>query len=434
MSFGREIGKRVGGALYVHRDAIVPISQTAERVRAAEQLAGDTAWNVAKIEKISVSLLQYESFDHDFPALLSATTVNLQSGSIKRTDYRGRHSPPILHRKELLLAPTDARLPRFRALTATAEEYGLFRDATKIGTRALWNAKLAAAGLTLREGRLVRADEEALQIARHRTAIIRRDLSQPMQLLMRAGIMSEQQSLFDYGCGQGEDVAALTAQGFNAFGWDPHHAPDGPRRPAAIVNLGFVLNVIEDSHERIETLKTAWQFAERALCVSVMVRGRVSTAGHRPYRDGFRTSRGTFQKYFDQQELRAFVAHATGQLPIALAPGIVATFRDKELEQEVLFRLRSRTFVGGALPRPPARARISVVRPTLRERLAPVLDQLRTLATRVGRLPELFEVPAPVQDELSAARVSWTRTIEALEQCLDGDADFEPAFPKWRGV
>lgn len=93
MSFGREIGKRVGGALYVHRDAIVPISQTAERVRAAEQLAGDTAWNVAKIEKISVSLLQYESFDHDFPALLSATTVNLQSGSIKRTDYRGRHSP-----------------------------------------------------------------------------------------------------------------------------------------------------------------------------------------------------------------------------------------------------------------------------------------------------------------------------------------------------
>ena len=71
-----------------------------------------------------------------------------------------------------------------------------------------------------------------------------------MQLMVRFGVVAGGRSVFDYGCGQGEDVAALVSQGFEAFGWDPHHASDGPRRPADVVNLEFVLNVIEDPRER----------------------------------------------------------------------------------------------------------------------------------------------------------------------------------------
>ena len=55
---------------------------------------------------------------------------------------------------------------------------------------------------------------------------------------------------------------------------------------ADVVNLGFVLNVIEDAHERVETLRAAWSFAKRALCVSVMVQGRAFTSGQKPHRDG----------------------------------------------------------------------------------------------------------------------------------------------------
>jgi DNA phosphorothioation-associated putative methyltransferase len=139
--------------------------------------------------------------------------------------------------------------------------------------------------------------------------------------MMRLGVVSKERSVFDYGCGQGEDVEALSSQGFDAFGWDPHHAPEGKRSSADVVNLGFVLNVIEDPRERLETLRAAWEYARKALCVAVMVQGKVSTAGHKPFRDGFLTSRGTFQKYFDQQELREIVAATTGQLPLALAPG-----------------------------------------------------------------------------------------------------------------
>jgi hypothetical protein len=44
----------------------------------------------------------------------------------------------------------------------------------------------------------------------------------------------------------GDDVAALVGAGFEAFGWDPHYAQNGGRASADVVNLGFVLNVIED--------------------------------------------------------------------------------------------------------------------------------------------------------------------------------------------
>lgn len=111
-------------------------------------------------------------------------------------------NPPILHRKELLLPPDDPRLPKFKALTAAAEEHGLFAESNKIGTRDAWNKRIEAAGLVLTNGRLLRADEEHLETERHRTAIARRDLSQPMQLLMRLGVVASGRSVFDYGCGR----------------------------------------------------------------------------------------------------------------------------------------------------------------------------------------------------------------------------------------
>jgi DNA phosphorothioation-associated putative methyltransferase len=432
------VGKRVGGALYVHRDALRLLAAERERVAEAAALAPSAEWNVAKIEKSTVSLLLYESFDVDFPALIRSTKVDLNSRAAASTDYGSRANPPILHRKELLLPPDDPRLPKFRALTAAAEEHGLFAETNKIGTRAAWSRRIEAAGLILRNGRLLRADEEHLETERHRTAITRRDLSHPMQLLMRLGVVAPGRSVFDYGCGQGADIEALASQGLDAFGWDPHHAPNGPRKPADVVNLGFVINVIEDPRERVETLKEAWGFARRTLCIAVMPLGKASTAGHRPYRDGFVTSRGTFQKYFDQQELRALVRGATGEAPLSLAPGIVAAFRDKDLEQEVLFRRRSGSLVAGSLPRPPMRERAAptphkrregrtVERVSLHGRIAPLLEVLRATAVRLGRLPEAEEVSSEDLAALSAARVGMKRAWELLRDDLIRDAEFEHA-------
>jgi DNA phosphorothioation-associated putative methyltransferase len=188
----------------------------------------------------------------------------------------------------------------------------------------------------------------------------------------------------------------------------------------------------------VETLKAAWSFAQRAMCVAVMSLGKASTAGHRPYRDGFLTTRGTFQRYFDQQELRDLVQSTTGEAPLSLAPGIVAVFRDKDLEQEVLLRRRSRALFAGALPRPPLRerrplephvrkAREIIERVALRDRIATTLQTLRATAISLGRLPEPEEIPTEEMEALAAQRVTALRGIDTLRKELVGDEDFERA-------
>jgi DNA phosphorothioation-associated putative methyltransferase len=67
--------------------------------------------------------------------------------------------------------------------------------------------------------------------------------------------------------------------------------------PADIVNLGFVVNVIEDFDEQLEALTRAYSLAERLLVVSVMLANQNEVAGRR-FRDGVLTGRGTFQKYY----------------------------------------------------------------------------------------------------------------------------------------
>jgi DNA phosphorothioation-associated putative methyltransferase len=421
-----DVGKRIGGSLYVHRDAVPLIGDIAAVIDDAEHLAEWPTWNVAKIEKSSVSLLLYESFDKDFPALLQSVKITLPEGKTTRTNYAQRSNPPILHRKELLLPPDDPRLPHFRSLTRAAEDFGLFANPNKIGTRSAWNALIAEAGLTLHNGKLLLDSEEKVDVARHRTAIIRRDLSQPMQLLIRSGIVNRTSSLFDYGCGQGEDVAALIADGYSAFGWDPHHATGGRCAAADVVNLGFVLNVIEDQRERIETLKAAWRYTQKALCVAVMRSGKISTPGWKPYRDGVLTSRGTFQKYFQHSELNHFVTEVTGEKPLSLGPCIVVAFRDKELEQEVLLRRHSRTLLTDPLPLPVERPRpAAILRQTVRERLTGVLEPLRQLALRLGRLPEAEDASQGTMESILTCKASWPRAIELLREDLKDDEAFQ---------
>ena len=50
--------------------------------------------------------------------------------------------------------------------------------------------------------------------------------------------------------------------------------PQGQKRPADVVNLGYVINVIEDPVERAETLRNAWALCRRVMVVSALVRRR----------------------------------------------------------------------------------------------------------------------------------------------------------------
>ena len=80
---------------------------------------------------------------------------------------------------------------------------------------------------------------------RHRTAISRTDYSRPIRLALLDGVIGSDATVLDYGCGLGDDVRHLRLHGTESWGWDPVHLPNGNRSPAEVVNLGYVVNVIE---------------------------------------------------------------------------------------------------------------------------------------------------------------------------------------------
>jgi DNA phosphorothioation-associated putative methyltransferase len=138
---------------------------------------------------------------------------------------------------------------------------------------------------------------EQPSIRREKTAIIRFRHSKPVTLALLQGVITTETSVFDYGCGRGEDVKYLKSIGVDAAGWDPHYQPTIAPQPADVVNLGYVLNVIEDPREREETLRTAFDLASRVLVVAVRVDHSLETAVE--FSDGLLTSRGSFQKLYN---------------------------------------------------------------------------------------------------------------------------------------
>ncbi len=228
-------------------------------------------------------------------------------------------------------------------------------------------------------------------IERHRTAIGRNRLSKPFRLACDLGILTKDFSILDFGCGRGDDLRRLAASGFTVEGWDPNHRPLGSLVPAGIVNLGYVLNVIEDTEERLETLVSAWRLAEHALIVSTLVS---VDAGARavPFGDGIVTSRATFQKVFEQKELEQYIITALGVAPIAIALGVFVAFRSPaDAAKFVSARYRRR-------PRPAQDASFGQAFAPNLELLAPLVEffQLR------GRPPSEREFSVFV-DAVSAA-------------------------------
>ena len=230
-------------------------------------------------------------------------------------------------------------------------------------------------------------------IERHRAAISRAALSKPIQLAIENGLLSPDQSVFDYGCGQGGDIARLRKHGYQVTGWDPHFAPGKPKLQSDVVNLGFVLNVIEAPRERAEVLKEAWSLAKDLLVVAVRSFSDSKPKVGRRHGDGVVTSLGTFQKFYDQAELRNWVSSTLGASPVPLAPGIVALFRDDR---------RRQTFVAERFRR--AIARSSATRAHAMHDAHPELfTQFYEELISRGRAPGVQEWPRLV-DLLAATR------------------------------
>ena len=171
-----------------------------------------------------------------------------------------------------------------------------------------------------------------MRVSSHKTAISRNNFSRPIQLALASNLIPENSSFFDYGCGKGDDIRALKSLGHNVSGWDPTHKPKAKLKNADIVNLGFVVNVIEDPKDRFDAVKKAYSLTNKILIVSSRLTFEIKNNNHRPYKDGFLTARKTFQKFYTQEELKTFIDTALNVNCVPGAPGVFFVFKDDALK------------------------------------------------------------------------------------------------------
>lgn len=220
------------------------------------------------------------------------------------------------------------------------------------------------------------------QIIRHRTALNRRELSRPLRLAIEDGLLDTSTTAFDYGCGRGGDVNNLRSRGIICLGWDPAYAPYEELAPADVVNLGYVINVIENPTERGEALKQAWLLTQKVLIVSARLLAEVKENNCTSFEDGFITRRSTFQKYYDQQELRNWIDSVLGESSVAAGPGIFYVFRDQNVRQ---------SFVASKYRRSIAAPRLSCS-DVVFEQYKALFEPLMAFIASRGRLPEEHEL------------------------------------------
>jgi DNA phosphorothioation-associated putative methyltransferase len=411
-----KVGKLLPDALYVHVSALPALDpilqdyeQEARQIAAPPEVVTLVKFNT---EKPSVSYLIYPEFDAEpHPALQTSIQVDLRSREVNYRNYSDTGNPFILHRKETFVTTDYPLYQQFAALTRQEEALGLLSNPRSIGTRSAWEELLAQFKVSFQEHTLVHrsllnSQSAQVKIDRHKAAINRNDFSKPMRLALEAGLFSKQTIFFDYGCGQGGDLERVAKLGYTSSGWDPYYRPDTDLTAADVVNLGYVINVIESQTERREALIKAWELTQQVLIVAAQVliaQGNSQIA----YGDGVITSRNTFQKYYDQEELKLYIDQVLGVDAVPVALGIYFVFRNEaQAENFRAARFRSRVSV--------PKVQLSNKRfEDYKERLAPLM----MFYTERGRLPTLEELPET--ETLSAEFGNLRRAFQIVLQATN---------------
>ncbi|NOR03460.1 DNA phosphorothioation-associated putative methyltransferase [Mycolicibacterium fortuitum] len=245
-------------------------------------------------------------------------------------------------------------------------------------------------------------------VARHKTALTRTALSRPIARAVADGLLESGCAVFDYGCGKGDDIRHLRSLGYDADGWDPTHRPTARHKSASIVNLGYVINVIENPAERVQTLRSAWGLTERMLIVSARMTWDARDLVGRPMGDGLLTRSGTFQKFYDQPELATWIEDSVGVHPYAAAPGVFYLFRN-ETDAQSFLASRVRAY----------RPRISVSPEALYETHRDVIAPLVAFMSEHAREPRAGELPVEVTDPIREALGGLGRAKRLIRQATE---------------
>lgn len=331
------VGKHLPNNLYVHISALSELDQELQKYELfARQIADNIAdFTLVKfnLEEPKISYLYYPDFEQNpHPILKKSVVINIQDQECKIISYENSNNPPILHRKETFIKLNDPNYQTFLNLTQIEEKLGLLDNIRYIGTQNNWQQLLTDHNLMFVNHNLVcpiNSEEDLIKIERHKAALVRNKLSRPVQLALIAELFTEKTTFFDYGCGYGFDVKLMAEKGYQSSGWDPYYHPNNALQKADIVNIGYIINVIENLGERREALLKAWELTKDILIVSAQVLINDRQQDIISYGDGIVTQRNTFQKYYEQDELKTYIEQVLNTEAIPAGLGIYFVFRDE---------------------------------------------------------------------------------------------------------
>jgi len=328
--------KKVFGNVYIHKDYIEKLtSHLRDLIKKARSFCVfDIQWNIVRINphKNTVTFSLYSNFYKDeHPMLIKYTKINL-SNKKTRSSFASKKNPPILHRKETFIDKNSPYYRVFKELTRQEEAAGLFKENTYlIGYKRYWDALLEKKGVYLKNHQLLysplkksvgqkgeqlglfnfnRNSKPIIDTAK--TAMSRRFSSKPTLIAVRRKLIHGR--IFDWGCGKGKDLTYLQEKGFDAEGWDPAYRPQKPPETFKVggfhwIQCIYILNIIPEKKDRENILRKIFYFLpqEGHLYIAVRSKKEVETLAisnkWRKYKDGWITSRKTFQKGFTNEEL-----------------------------------------------------------------------------------------------------------------------------------
>lgn len=176
-------GKRVGKNVYVLWPDLKEASPLLSKLLEPIGRVDGTSLIKFFLDHYKVSFLQYpDFFSNPHPALHRSETLNLNTGKRRVIDYTKQKNPPILHRKETMIAPDRPEYTEWAELTKVLEGAGCYAEPKKIGYKEYWESVLETKGLAYNGHQLYTVEhngnthsKEQRKIDRHKTAMSRAD-------------------------------------------------------------------------------------------------------------------------------------------------------------------------------------------------------------------------------------------------------------------
>lgn len=143
-----------------------------------------------------------------------------------------------------------------------------------------------------------------------RTAMKRQALSKPMRELKERGLL--QGKILDYACGHGDDVKFLKEQGYDIIGYDYFNgkfnclsAIVGKRYD--VLTCNYMFNVIQRPCNHEAMLEIVQGLADTVyIAVRSDIKAIKPTWIHSVEDDGYWTSTGTFQRFYNEDKVRQY--------------------------------------------------------------------------------------------------------------------------------